>query len=181
MSLIEQALRRIQDPLIPAQQEAPPAKASRKADPHQAHSWTAAPSEASAGSAAPETTNSLVIVALAVLVLTGILVIGGAFWMGHVLGGRQPALDVHVSVPGFASQPPEIAARNPANPDASKPAAQPPKPSAQTQAPQPALLSEAMKLLPASNPPNNDLVLNGVVEGVGDSYAVINGTIVVAR
>lgn len=152
MSIIEQALRRVQDPTVSGQVKSPqtPAAAPAETDQENVHSWQTEPSPLSPVAArAPHMTNALFLVALAVIGLTAVLVIGGAFWMGRTItpaGGTFPSAqqaDDAVSASGSGSAVPAVSA-------AGKPA----------------------KKLKEMN-----YVLNGVVEGVGDSYAVINGEI----
>jgi hypothetical protein len=95
--------------------------------------------------------NLFVPVIVAVLVLTLLLLIGGAFWIGRTMGGLQ-----------FVINPPPVSSTFPA-PEIAKPIASPPPPPA-PEPPAPAV--------------NNEFALTGVVESPEESYAVINGTIV---
>ena len=116
MSLIEQALRRVQDPLIPKQDLAPEAaqqKASKRGAPQAApaHSWSATPS-----GTAPllSSTNLLLSITVAVLTLTGLILLGGAFWMGRNTSTATNAADTQsVAVPTASTA---------VSPTASKPA-----------------------------------------------------------
>ena len=151
MSLIEEALRRVQEPLVKSQQTAAPSPRKTRADETApAHSWTTNPPFAlRPAPGSPHTSTSLLAVALAVLALTAVLIIGGAFWMGRVIGGR-PAVPASTVQSPPAPTPPALA-------KASK---------------QPAPVHDA-----ASPAAEESLVLTGVVEGLGDPYAVINGMI----
>src|SRR3989338_400535 len=86
MSLIEEALRRVKDPLVPPASSAPatPAQKLRQtpvspATP-AAHSWSPLP--ASSTSRTPHTPSvaPLTMAALAVLALPAALIVGGAVW-----------------------------------------------------------------------------------------------------
>lgn len=98
MSLIEQALRRIKDPLVsqPAAPAAPPAAEAPKAAPPTAHSWPVTPPapaapQTAAGAAAPETRLTAVTAGL-VFALTVLLAIGGTRWMTRALpNAHSPA------------------------------------------------------------------------------------------
>ncbi len=152
MSLIEQALRRAQDPVLNTTTTSAPQQTA--ASEPKAHSWNTEalpPSPATPG-AAPRVTNALVAVALAVIGLTAVLVIGGAFWMGQTVNSPQPARQ-----PATAEQPAVNA-----------PADAPEK-----------IASVAATRAPARRATRTEaaFVLSGVVEGVGNPYAVINGEI----
>ena len=156
MSLIEEALRKVQDPTLrafpgTAQQQERPARAKPSAQaqaqvapaPVAAHSWSPAPAQPS--SAAPNN-SALIAVAIGVLGLTAALIIGGAFWMGRTLHG------------------PSVASRDVSpGPSADAPAGPAPA-AARNTAP------------PAGRSPG--YVLSGVIEGLGDPYAVVNGLVV---
>ena len=160
MSLIEEALRRLKEPLI-STPETPPT--SKKAAPQQsaqqdaapAHSWSTA-SPATAVPPPPQPmTHALVAVAIAVLALTVVLIVGGTLWMKRTMGTAQPRT---------AEPSPAIS----------------PSPTLPTQGTQPLeLTSQPPKTRAGTSPSNqNDLVLSGVVEGLGEPYAVINSMIV---
>ena len=160
MSLIEEALRRVQDPALqgtqtapraPAQPQAPSQRAPArpaKAEPSSelnvgvsAYPWPMTPPTAAPAFGTPSSktvTAPLLAVAIAILALTAVLAIGGAFWMGRALGGTAPQ-----SAPVVISRP----------------------------MPPPAPTEHAESVA-------GRLVLNGIVEGSGKPYAVINGTIV---
>ena len=184
MSLIEQALRRVQDPLIPKQDPPPEAaqhKASKRGTPQgSAHSWSAAQSET-----APllSTTNLLLSITVAVLTLTGLILLGGAFWMGRSTSIGTTAVNTQSAAVPTASKPaptkPIIRTGKPGTLEAAT----------IVQAPTPRKRSTASRIanipliaIPwAKRPAKKEeipLVLTGVVEGMGDPYAVINGMIV---
>ena len=132
MSLIEEALRKIKDPLLP---QAPPGIPA--SPPPPAHSW---PTEAPAHGLSPATRhfNPLLAVAAAIAALTDALTPWGEFWMGRTIG-RSHAAAAPVSLAVASST-----------------------------------LTE-----PGSTPiPRPAPELHGIVEGSGEPYAVINGTIV---
>ena len=153
MSIIEEALRRAQDPLTPKAQKPQAAVTEQKAPESQpaAHSWQAAPPSPTAPSTASQTAP-LTAVAVLILILTVALVVGGAFWLGRTL----------------APQPHAQAASTPAAAAPSQPAA----PVAGTAQPERPRTAETKKVQRTA------LVLSGLVEGEGESYAVINGLIV---
>ncbi|PIQ84229.1 MAG: hypothetical protein COV75_03180 [Candidatus Omnitrophica bacterium CG11_big_fil_rev_8_21_14_0_20_63_9] len=163
MSLIDEALRRVKDPVVedtrtsPGKASAPAAPAATPA-PAPAHSWSAAPGASPARPAAAAdgpSTRMLTVVALAVFALTILLILGGVSSIRRTMA---------VSPAGTAA-------------DAS--AADPQ--SSHTDALTPSVLnapSLAHSVAPAASPAPTHLVLSGVVEGLGEPYAVINGSIV---
>ncbi|MBI3331119.1 MAG: hypothetical protein HYZ96_03295 [Candidatus Omnitrophica bacterium] len=160
MSLIEEALRRVHDPLIAPRPAAPPVSPPAATPPTQAapaHPWpTMPPADISSPSPAPRRVTTSLAVALALCVLSAVLVIGGAFWMGQVVGRPTPA----------APEPKPLTPAGPA------PTAAP--------FPKPAPLQEIPRLsIPGVKKasPQEQYVLSGVVEGDGEPYAVINGMI----
>ena len=157
MSLIEEALRRVQDPLIPHQHaKAPPApvkQTPRAERPTPAHPWSTTPPATSV--------NPLLAVAVAVLTLTAVVVIGGAFWMGRTMARTESANVTTAELTELTS---------PAPP---RPAAPFPKPGPFKEIP-------VLSIPWVKNPPaslSDDFVLSGVIEGGGEPYAVINGMI----
>ena len=162
MSLIEEALRRVQEPLMKAQQAAAPApQQTRAEEATPAHSWLRRrPTAVRPAPGLPRTSTSLLAVALAVLALTVVLIIGGAFWMGRAVGGppAMPAVSVQPvpapTLPAVASAPEQ------------------PEPVHEA-LPAPTPTRDAVS--PAAEEP---LMLTGVVLGLGEPYAVINGMIV---
>lgn len=167
MSIIEEALRRVQDPLgkspgVPAPAASPRPSAATPQQPQtpepapRAHSWQPdAPAPAAGSQNGP-----LLAVVGAVLVLTAVLVMGGAFWMGRMLhttsgAGAPPA--AIAAAPNAVAEPPAQAA-----------------PEAVIRSPRPRPAPKAATEDPTS------LVLSGIVEGLGEPYAVINGLIVAA-
>lgn len=161
MSLIEEALRRLQDPSLPPPTQAgavkpgpaPPTPITLPPQPQPApiHPWPTAASSASAPIPVSRTPSVLIVLVAAVLVLTIALLVGGAWWMGRTLN---------------ADPRPVVPAR-----DAGL---QQPTPSVQEPPSAPATTLHAAT--PASA--EGSLVISGVVEGEGEPYAVINGTIV---
>ena len=163
MSIIEEALRRMEDPSgkgsgAPPPATAPPAtpqasavKVQQPSQPARApepaprvHSWQPKPS-APARAAGPQNGPWFAVVG-AVLVLASMLAVGGAFWFGRTFSANGP-LNADVAV---------------ATPAATRSAR--PRPAPET--------SRTTK--------STSLVLSGVVEGLGEPYAVINGLIVAA-
>ena len=174
MSLIEEALRRIQDPLLPTQQTAP--KPAVKHAPSPTHSWTpAAPPSPQAPSAAQRTTNALMATTVAVIALTALLVAGGAVWLWQTariqsdeLMAVRPTTESHTVV-----VPPIVTPHVEPTPVTQEPTLAPePQKSAEPTPPSPS----AHHSPPTRSP--EELKLSGIVEGVGDPYAVVNGTIV---
>lgn len=168
MSLIEEALRRVQDPLIPKQSSGSlPAPAPKQKPAVQerpvVHSWTTQPSSAPLGIPPTHSSrNPLIVVALAVFALTVMFIIGGAFWMGRTIARTEPRIEAK-AVP---IQPPL-----------------PPPPPEPAVLPQVQVAKEAAPAIPQMERPapvshQEEFVLSGVVEGMGESYAVINGTII---
>lgn len=161
MSLIEEALRRLQDPLIPAKPSPPPSKSGTAHEAPPAHSWPTTPSSATTpgGGASQPITRALIAVAAAIIALTVALFTGAALWWKRSMGSAQmrsaasttPMPTRHASPPLQAPQSVETAG--------TAPSTSPPK-------------------RHASPAPSNDLVISGVVEGLGEPYAVINGAIV---
>ena len=143
MSLIEEALRRVKDPLVPPSSTKP--KTPQKASPPPAtpapHSWST-----TAASAPPQSANSpvspLILATLAVTGLMVALLLGGAVWMWNNFGSRRSVT---------------------ASPTTSEAV---PEPSSD-ESPQASSRQE-----PAA------FRLTGIVEGLGEPYAVINGSIV---
>ena len=142
MSLIEEALRRVKDPLVPPSTTAKtPRKGSSAKAPATAHSWstTSAPASSQPVSTAPAV--PLAMVTIAILGLTVTLIFGGALWMWRTLNGKTRIESARGTVQDTTT-PRERSA---------------PAPSANATA---------------------EFSLTGIVEGLGDPYAVINGSIV---
>ena len=140
MSLIEEALRRVQDPVIAEPKtRRPNARTPESSENPSAHSWPIEPTAPFANRIYTQSFNALVAVAVTVILLAAVLVIWGSFWLGHTLGGTRPGIAVGPLQPA-------------------------PVPS-----PEPATTPAPRE--------NDQLILTGVVEGIGEPYAVINGKI----
>ena len=169
MSIIEEALRRVQDPLLPPAKKAPAPAPDRPAAPERrpvAHPWQqAAPSSPAASTLQPQTAP-LTAVALAVLLLTTALIIGGALWIGRALSTAPRDGGAPVQAP-IASPPAPafVEFQRPIEPEPEPEEAKPAHP-------------KRPRSTPRVNAGTPGLVLSGVVEGLGDPYAVINGLIV---
>ena len=167
MSLIEEALRRVQDPLIPHQHaQAPPASVkptAKTAQAKPAHPW---PTTATAP-AAPATVriNPLMAVAVAVLTLTSVVIIGAAFWMGRTMARTESPTESPEEKNAELTE-----LTSPAPPRAAAPF---PKPAPFKEIP---ILSIPWVKNPPP-PPKQAFALSGVIEGGGEPYAVINGMI----
>ncbi len=98
MSLIEEALRRVQDPTIP-QVQAPPSQKGASASPPPAHSW-----QAPSAHQKDQWSRALPLVAAVIFLATGALVVVGAQWMRRSL-----------SAPAAPSKPAPAAAQAPAS------------------------------------------------------------------
>lgn len=171
MSLIEEALRRVHDPLIRAHEmKAGTSPATELSDKPHAHSWpTAPPLSNPSVSTLPQERNAplLMGMSLAALILTVALLIGGTLWIGQTLDALRASRSVRAS--RLAANAP-VAASEPLNGltgrrnTTSKRAGY----AQLTQASQSKGPDEAR--LP--------LLLSGVVEGRGEPYAVLNGMII---
>ena len=151
MSLIEEALRRVQDPTV-AGRAAPPPAAKPGTPEAPAHSWSAAPqSPAAPRRAGGPQTPIIMAVAVAMLVMTAVFVAGGVFWMARTRFATAPI-----------SPAPQPAQRSEA---VEAPAVLAPRPA-----------SAAAPSAPSEQ--QNGLRLTGIVEGTGEPYAFINGQIV---
>ena len=146
MSLIEEALRRVKDPLVPPSTTV---KAPRKAAPPQtpatAHSWPTTPASSASQPAAAASAALLTMVTIAILGLTAVLIFGGAIWMWRTLNGKTRV----------------ESAREETTPDTTVPRE-----------------GSAPAALAASTDSPPEFSLTGIVEGSGEPYAVINGSIV---
>lgn len=146
MSLIEEALRRVKDPLMPTTSAKPqpaPNAPSPRASP-VVHSWSATGTPAlpqSGGSPASPVT----LVMLAVGGFTLALLVGGAVWMWNLYGNR-----LSVTITPTPSETAADSRQEPAAPRSAK--------------------------VPTEN--RSDFSLAGIVEGLGEPYAMINGSIV---
>ena len=167
MSLIEEALRRLQDPLLQGQQSTPPKSVkTQPADTAPAHPWpTTPPLPGSPPPSLPQASNSLIPVAGAVLALTALLSIGGAFWAGRTLGTSR----------SFLPAKPAQLIRSSQTSEATPPGV---KSLPETQSTQPPSLALPWAKDHTPSNPQDQFILSGVVEGLGEPYAVINGVIV---
>ena len=185
MSLIEEALRRLQDPLLPTERTAaaptrpaaPAAPATQVAAPPKPtliHSWPTATSPA-ASTSLPAPRTALMIVA-AVALLLSLAVVFFTSWLQR---REQPAEvneatvssgSVESAIPSALSGPMEIAP--PAG--VARPAGAA-HPATATKAPREGRETVGKK---HAAPSHNPLILSGVVEGPGEHYALINGAVV---
>ncbi|MCI0563702.1 MAG: hypothetical protein MN733_34950 [Nitrososphaera sp.] len=171
MSLIEEALRRIQDPAVTSEQKtASPSPTPKQKNPDSekapakqtdapAHSWSTHPYPPQTASQAPGQNHPLTWVALAVFLLTSVLIISGVFWLGKKWAG----LDTKVQA---ASQNQTVVSRTSEEKaeivDQTSSLSSPP------------LLPLKKKVARDKNP---QLIVNGVIEGLGEPYAVIDDAI----
>lgn len=179
MSIIEEALRRLQDPLLHTAQkpntEAPvPVK---PVEPKPIHPWPTAAAPTPAPTPLPYS-STLLVAAVAAIILSSLAVLaGGAWWLGHL---SRPTSTASSTIPA-----PTLAAM-PAIPRPPQPA-----PSARSQdvAPTTGQAQSERPMSAVEHPPvpatihpianlSDELVISGLVVGGGESYAVINGAIV---
>ena len=159
MSLIEEALRRVQDPLTHAT-TTPPATPTKKPettkekDPASIHSWPATPASTSVNAQPAPTTRVLTALTISVFVLTLVLMFGGLVWIRSSISRQETTL---------ANQSASIKAELPAPPTA--------HPAIST------VISDTHHSA-AQHSQTQNPVLSGVVEGLGEPYAVIDGMIV---
>jgi len=159
MSLIEKALRRARDPLIPPEQTAPQnVRQAPAEEPKTVHSWPTSPSATTPGPAL-QTSPALVVVAVAVLALTAALLIGGMVWLKRALGNAK------VPMTAEAPRPAAVSPRSTEETTSLAEEAAPPLPARATKA--------STKASRKADP-----ILTGVVEGLGEPFAVINDAIV---
>lgn len=162
MSLIEEALRRMQEPVgPPASSGSKPAPKRQSAPPTSLRSPTAPfpstqPSPRATQQPAtpvPRPTNLLLVVVIAVLMLAAGLIGAGVRWIGRTVGAvRSASPPASAASPMASGQPPALNTE---------------------------LLQKPVAAETAVPPTGQDaFVLNGIVEGVGEPYAVINGVIV---
>lgn len=138
MSLIEEALRRVKDPLLQKGLHTPPQTAPQAAPP-QAHSWPTAQHQAQ-----PAPSPRVAVVIAVVTITAAALAILGTVWLiWRATSGRSAAHST--GIPSWAStQPQTSAAHGPT----------------------------------VSGVQVEEFALTGIVEGLGESYAVINGVVV---
>ena len=160
MSLIEEALRRVQDPVLtqePAVSTIPPSATAAPAAPSVAPAGVHSPTPrhdlgSSKPSAQPESFPLPVSVAAGAMLIVALMLAAG-FWIRHALQERDPS---------------RVAPRQPLGaPQPSAPRAAAPQRS-QPKTPKPLQKRSS----------GEALVVSGIVEGLGQSYAVINDKIV---
>lgn len=172
MSLIEEALRRIKEPL-PGQPRPPlprAAQASQQDEGTSVHSWPVAQSQSMSSQphAVRTTQNSLAIVAMTVLGLAAILLIGGMVWMlGRNTANLPPVTQASSAPTVTLPTPPHTPLAKEESPEVS---------STVRAADQPAFAAHKPSTVPERA--QGELVVSGVIEGLGEPYAVINGMIV---
>ena len=167
MSLIEQALRKLQEPLLPKAPEPtsvpspqrPVAQYVPEAPP--AHSW---PVNAPPRDAAAPNNGMLILLVSAVLICSVALLVGGAWWLGRAFTASAPP-SVVVFPSSAALQPPPAVSPAPSAPP--RRIIEEPR---QAEAPAP-------KPRRTSSSTTSPWLLSGIVQGQGLSYAVINGAI----
>ena len=149
MSLIEQALRRIQEPLISKVESPPPSQTTRQSQQKQltmAHPWTVTSKDPPPNislAARPGQTFKVVATTVMALTVLSVVVISGVFWMRRtfsISNGSQIAASHRMPSTQIVGGSPQVS-------------------------------------LPSTA--QGDLVLSGIVEGLGEPYAVINGMILV--
>ena len=156
MSLIEKALRRVKDPMLPPASTTveKPRTGSPSQEPPTAHSWSTTPVSSPSQPAAASPITPLTLATLAVLGLTVALIVGGSVWMWRTFNAGTPVAKAPMSSDAapapMTAAVPDLATRS--------------DPSARSRS------------AAASTPP--EFHLTGVVEGSGVPYAVINGSIV---
>ena len=156
MSLIEEALRRVKDPLVPPASTTAekPRKASPTQAPPTAHSWSTTPASSPSQPAATSRLAPLTLVTVAVLGLTAALIAGGTMWIWRTFSGSTPVAKM-LRNPGVTPEPSMAAMSGPATPSKST--------------------APASSATASTHP---EFHLTGVVEGFGEPYAVINGAII---
>ena len=167
MSLIEEALRRAQDPTVPKAVPAPTPQPASKETPATPplHPWPiTTPAGATPATQAPPMARSLLAVSLAVLGISAVLLVAGMRWLW---GARQSGRTTTGAHRAWTPAPSPAVQR-------------PPAPPAAVVTPPSTNLTPRVnaKESPAGGGKKDELVLNGVVEGLGEPYAMINGAIV---
>ena len=164
MSLIEEALRRMQDPLLPTQPKAtatprPTAAPAQQqpAEPTPVHSWPATAGTQAAPTPALPHAPALIATG-AILIISAMLLVGRAQWKAPAGGPSQP------DPSSSGTSRPMLGAASGMTPPAG--VARPTREAQGT--------SATKRAGHAQNP----LILSGVVEGLGQHYALINGAIV---
>ena len=170
MSLIEEALRRAQDPTVPKTDPTPTPQPASKETPATPppHSWPiTTPAGATPAMQAPPMARSLLAVSLVVLGISAALLVAGMRWLWGVRQSGRTTTGAH-------------RAPTPAPSAAVQRAPAPPAPPVAVVTPPSTDLTPRVnpKESPAGGGKQDELVLNGVVEGLGEPYAMINGAIV---
>src|SRR3989338_2881891 len=162
MSLIEKALRELPEPLTPTERQQEPV--TKPAMPPQApsvepkpiHSWSTAAASTSAPPPAPPITAAQVIAITAILLFAIALVRSGRGWQARTSGPGTSALSASLLSPSAAA--PTPAARSTAASGREDSVAK-------------------LALRTPTTQAQGQLVLNGIAEGVGAPYAMINGSV----
>jgi len=173
MSLIEEALRRVPEPAREAEDAGSPhaGGASQPTPATTVHSWPTQPAGASSQPRTSNMTDLLITVAVVVFGFATVLGVGGLFWISRAMRGNQLVV---VSSPLGGPRTPSAAAHQAA---AQAPALET-SPSRPESRPAPAVQSPMTISRGDSRRPKHPFVLSGVVEGLGQPYAVINGEII---
>ena len=184
MSLIEEALRRLQDPPIPTDGSSgartrprvkPPAVMSEGSPgmpaPHPWPTGLAGPGTSLAGYPMTLLVVTLVIV---VLVLGVALFLGGVWWFGRTLSQIPSPPSARLLASTALNTPPQTITEPPAAAPPSTAAEAPPSEPVTPQGEAP--IDAQGKAAPEAHP-EASYMISGIVEGVGESYAVINGAV----
>lgn len=172
MSIIEEALRRLQDPLLhraqKPQPQAPVAPAPapppvKPVEPKPVHPWPTAAAPTPAPTPLPYS-STLLAAAVAVIILSSLAVLaGGAWWLGHLSRHTSTASSTIPAASSARSKDKDAALAGLAQSERLRGAVDHP--------PVPATIHPIANL-------SDELVISGLVVGGGESYAVINGAIV---
>ncbi|MBI2495699.1 MAG: hypothetical protein HYY90_00760 [Candidatus Omnitrophica bacterium] len=160
MSLIEKALRELPEPLTPTEQQpltkpAMPPQAP-PVEPKPIHSWSTATASTSAPPHAPRISAPQVLAIAAILFVAIALVRSGRSWQARTPSTGTSALSASILSPGAAAPTPAA-------------------PSTASAGREDRVAKLALRTSTA--PAQGQLVLNGIAEGVGEPYAMINGSV----
>ncbi|MBI4597975.1 MAG: hypothetical protein HY737_06215 [Candidatus Omnitrophica bacterium] len=151
MSLIEEALRKVQEPLLPK-----PASSSPSGKTTNVHSWSTGKTASQRAPATSRPAPLMLIIAVIIGVVASLGLVAGGVWLSRNLPTASPT----------APQPmPAVVEPSPAMPSAAplpEPSQEPPK--------------DEASLLPPPTVPER-LSLTGIAGSQGESYAMINGLI----